>query len=66
MTTQDDSSSREAPATKEIANPEAGELWAQYHRRQVKFGRISKVGSVLLGLLALGILLVGLWIVAFR
>lgn len=66
MSTPDESPSRETSVTKDIGNPEADELWAQYQRRQVKFGRISKVGGVLLGFLALAILAIGLWIVAFR
>ncbi|MFZ9519939.1 MAG: hypothetical protein ACO3A4_05620 [Silvanigrellaceae bacterium] len=49
-----------------IQNPEAGELWSKYSRRQTGLSGLSKFGLGIVFALALAVVIIGLWIVAFR
>ncbi|MEY3902401.1 MAG: hypothetical protein RL189_1707 [Pseudomonadota bacterium] len=44
----------------------SGELWNQYNSRRSRHSVVTKIGTGLLWLIALAVVAVGLWIVAFR
>ncbi|MEN9808550.1 MAG: hypothetical protein RLZZ488_117 [Pseudomonadota bacterium] len=44
----------------------SGELWNQYNSRRTRHSVVTKVGTGLLWLIALAVVAIGLWIVAFR